>query len=53
MKRNVSGKVKSMKKNGVAHVGQLKKLKILGENVKVIVHYYSLSAFSIIIYIQV
>ncbi|KAK3206157.1 hypothetical protein Dsin_020203 [Dipteronia sinensis] len=34
MKRNVPGKVKSMKKNGVAHVGQLKKLKILGENVK-------------------
>ncbi|KAH7550576.1 hypothetical protein JRO89_XS13G0224500 [Xanthoceras sorbifolium] len=35
IKRNVSGKVKSMKKNGAGHVGQLKKLKILGDNVKI------------------
>ncbi|KAK0584305.1 hypothetical protein LWI29_010917 [Acer saccharum] len=35
MKRNVSGKVKSMKKNSVTHVGQLKKLKILGDKVKI------------------
>ncbi|KAK3227192.1 hypothetical protein Dsin_007054 [Dipteronia sinensis] len=35
MKRNVSGKVNSMKRNGVALVGQLKKLKILGDKVKI------------------
>ncbi|KAH7553347.1 hypothetical protein JRO89_XS12G0000500 [Xanthoceras sorbifolium] len=35
IKRNVSGKVKSMRKNGAGHVGQLKKLKILGDNVKI------------------
>ncbi|KAK1562660.1 hypothetical protein Q3G72_015461 [Acer saccharum] len=35
MKKNVSGKVKSMKKNSVTHVGQLKKLKILGDKVKI------------------
>ncbi|XP_044490103.1 transcription initiation factor TFIID subunit 1-like isoform X4 [Mangifera indica] len=34
MKRTMSGKMKTMKKNGVAPVGQLKKLKILGDNVK-------------------
>ncbi|XP_031250159.1 transcription initiation factor TFIID subunit 1-like isoform X2 [Pistacia vera] len=34
MKRTMSGKMKTMKKNGISPMGQLKKLKILGDNVK-------------------
>lgn len=52
-KRNVSGKVKSMKKGGVPQVGQLKKLKILGDNVKVINPFYSITYFFAIVCRQI
>ncbi|KAJ0089663.1 hypothetical protein Patl1_13830 [Pistacia atlantica] len=34
IKRNISGKIKTIKKHGISPMGQLKKLKILGDNVK-------------------